>query len=52
MEQEVAILLWNIGILGVRMESSIEEIRRAYRKLAMVSSASVALDFGLRNCFG
>lgn len=31
------------GILGVRTESSIEEIRRAYRKLAMVSSA--ASDF-------
>jgi preprotein translocase subunit Sec63 len=40
------------GILGVRTESSIEEIRRAYRKLAMVSSASAASDFGLRNCFG
>jgi preprotein translocase subunit Sec63 len=27
-------------ILGVRTESSMEEIRRAYRKLAMVSRAA------------
>lgn len=27
-------------ILGVRMDSSIEEIRRAYRKLALVSCAA------------
>lgn len=25
------------GVLGVRMDSSVEEIRRAYRKLAMVT---------------
>ena len=25
------------GVLGVRMNSSVEEIRRAYRKLAMVT---------------
>lgn len=25
------------GVLGVRMNSSLEEIRRAYRKLAMVT---------------
>lgn len=28
------------GILGVRTDSSIEEIRRAYRKLALVSCAA------------
>ena len=33
------------GVLGVRMNSSVEEIRRAYRKLAMVTISFLCFLF-------